>query len=155
MLSSQTFLLDLRKRLLLSMNPLGCLNYVLKSSPTLHFYQQVLILFLICSQYLEQQVSRPVDVVDFFFINVSFYFTGAADFVEITASNNPLVAFTSDPSTHRQCFNVNITNDRVLEDMENFSLNLSLSEEPRFPVIIAPDSSEVEIKDQDCKSKSY
>ena len=78
-------------------------------------------------------------------------FTDFADFVEITSSNNPLVAFTSDPSTHRQCFNVTIINDGVLEDTERFSLNLSLSEEPSFPVIIMPDSSEVEINDQDCE----
>ena len=63
------------------------------------------------------------------------------------------MAFTSDPTTHRQCFEVDITDDAVLEDTERFSLNLSLAEESTFPVLIVPDSSEVEIEDQDCKSK--
>ena len=62
------------------------------------------------------------------------------------------MSFTSDPSTHRQCFNVTVTDDAVLEGTERFSLNLSLAEEPTFPVLIVPDSSEVEIKDQDCRS---
>ena len=65
------------------------------------------------------------------------------------------MAFTSDPSTHRQCFEVDIIDDGVLEDTERFSLNLSLAEEPTFPVFVIPDSSEVEIKDQDCTSKPY
>ena len=78
---------------------------------------------------------------------------GTSDFGQITDSNNPLVAFTSDPSTHRQCFEVDITDDAVLEDTEGFSLNLSLAEEPTFPVLIVPDSSQVEIEDQNGKSK--
>ena len=78
-----------------------------------------------------------------------------ADFLEINASNNPLVPFTSDPSTHRQCFNVTIVDDRVLEDTEKFNLTLSLSEgSANFPVLVMPDSSEVEIQDGDCKSKT-
>ncbi len=61
--------------------------------------------------------------------------------------------FTSDPSTHRRCFDISITDDAALEDTEKFNLNLSLAKEPTFPVLIVPDSSEVEIRDQDCKSK--
>ena len=75
-----------------------------------------------------------------------------ADFVEITASNNPLVNFTSDPSTHRQCFNVSIIDDGVLEDTESFSLNLTLKETStiqRLNIIIDPDFSLVEIADTD------
>ena len=79
----------------------------------------------------------------------------ATDYDEITPSNNPLTLFTSDPSTHRQCFNVNITNDNILEDVERFALSLSLAEGSTAPVIVTPDTSEVEIGDQDCMSKSH
>ena len=58
--------------------------------------------------------------------------------------------FTSDPSTHRQCFNVNITDDRALEDTERFSLSLSLADGSTVPVMVTPDSSEVEIQDENC-----
>ena len=77
-------------------------------------------------------------------------FSGPSDYVEITSSNNPLVAFTSDSSTHRQCFTVNITDDRVLEDTERFSLSLSLADGSTVPVVVIPDLSEVEIRDEDC-----
>ena len=76
----------------------------------------------------------------------------ASDYDEFTSSTNPLMAFTSDPSTHRQCFNVSIVDDRALEDTEKFSLSLSLAGGFTVPVIIVPDSSEVEIKDDDCES---
>ena len=58
------------------------------------------------------------------------------------------MAFTSDPSTHRQCFNVNITDDLVLEDTERFSLTLTLAD-GNVPVVVDPDVSEVEIIDDD------
>ena len=58
--------------------------------------------------------------------------------------------FTSDPSTHRQCFNVTIINDQVLEDTETFSLVLT-SEDSNVPVMIIPDESEVDITDSDGK----
>ena len=58
------------------------------------------------------------------------------------------MAFTSDPSTHRQCFNVTITDDLVLEDTERFSLTLTLAE-GNVPVVVDPDISEVEIIDDD------
>ena len=77
------------------------------------------------------------------------YKSDASDYVEITASNNPLVPFTSDPSTHRQCFNVTIVDDRVLEDTERFDLNLTLAEGSNVPVVVNPDISEVEIVDED------
>ena len=57
--------------------------------------------------------------------------------------------FTSDPSTHRQCFSVNITDDRALEDTENFFLNLTLVENSTVPVVIIPDSAQVNIIDDD------
>ena len=60
------------------------------------------------------------------------------------------MAFTSDPSTHRQCFNVNITDDLILEDTESFSLTLTLAD-GNVPVMVIPDSSEVEIQDEDGK----
>ena len=60
--------------------------------------------------------------------------------------------FTSDPFTHRQCFNVNITDDRILEDTERFSLSLSLADGPTVPILVIPDTSQVEIQDEDCKS---
>ena len=71
------------------------------------------------------------------------------DYKEISASNNPLVSFTQDPSTHRQCFDVNITDDEFLEDTEQFSLILSLAEASTVPVEIVPPMSEVEITDDD------
>ena len=79
-------------------------------------------------------------------------FLDATDFIEITPSNNPLVPFTSDPSTHRQCFNVTIVDDDILEDTERFNLTLSLVSGSSLPVTIVPDTSEVEIVDEDCKS---
>lgn len=64
------------------------------------------------------------------------------------------MTFTSDPATHRQCFNVSITNDAVLEDTERFSLRLTLAE-ANIDVMVSPDISEVEIIDNDCKYISY
>ena len=72
------------------------------------------------------------------------------DYDEFTSSNNPLVAFTSDPSTHRQCFEVNITNDRAVESTEGFNLSLALVDGSNIPVSVNPDTSEVEITDNDC-----
>ena len=74
---------------------------------------------------------------------------GPADYIEFTASNNPLVPFTSDPSTHRQCFNVTITDDEALEETERFSLLLDLSGEPSVPVVVAPNISVVDVLDDD------
>ena len=82
-----------------------------------------------------------------------FFCSDSNDYGEFSSSNNPLVAFTSDPSTHRQCFNVNITNDLVLEDTERFNLTLTLAE-GNVPVVVDPDVSEVEIIDTDCKQDS-
>ena len=59
--------------------------------------------------------------------------------------------FTSDPSTHRQCFNVTIIDDEALEDTENFSLNLTLAGGSTVPVVVSPDVSTVEIIDNDGK----
>ena len=59
------------------------------------------------------------------------------------------MSFTSDPSTHRQCFDVNITDDEALEDTENFFLNLTLGANATFPVVIIPDSAQVNIIDDD------
>jgi hypothetical protein len=59
------------------------------------------------------------------------------------------VAFTSDPSTHRQCFNVNITDDSAVENTERFNLSLTLVDGFNVPVIVDPDISEVEIIDND------
>ena len=77
---------------------------------------------------------------------------GPNDYDEISSSNNPLVSFTADLSTHNQCFNVTIIDDDILEDSERFNLSLSLSASD-VPVIILPDTSEVEIVDEDCKTK--
>ena len=59
--------------------------------------------------------------------------------------------FTSDPSTHRQCFNVTIIEDGTLEDVEIFSLNLTLVGGSTVPVVVDPDTSIVEIIDRDRK----
>ena len=58
--------------------------------------------------------------------------------------------FNSDPSTHKQCFNVTIINDGALEDTEIFSLNLTLVGST-VPVVVDPDTSVVEITDRDRK----
>ena len=87
-------------------------------------------------------------------VTCDFFRSDANDYGEFTSSNNPLVAFTSDPSTHRQCFNVNITDDLVLEDTERFSLTLTLADGSNVPVVVDPDVSEVEIIDTDCKQDS-
>ena len=76
---------------------------------------------------------------------------GPNDFVQISSSNNPLVPFTADLSTHKQCFNVTIIDDNLLEDSERFNLSLSLMVSD-VPVIILPDISEIEIVDEDCKT---
>lgn len=74
------------------------------------------------------------------------------DYTEITDSNNPLVPFTSDPSTHRQCFDVTIIDDGLLEDTERFNLSLTIAGNSTVPVVVDPAFSEVEIIDEDCKS---
>ena len=83
-----------------------------------------------------------------------FFYSDENDYGEFTSSNNPLVAFTSDPSTHRQCFEVNITDDGVLEDTERFNLLLTLADGSNVPVLVDPDVSEVEIIDVDSKQDS-
>ena len=87
-------------------------------------------------------------------ISLTFNLDGT-DYAEITSSNNPLVAFTSDPSTHRQCFNVNITDDKALEDTERFSLSLDLVAGANIPVVVSPDISEVNILDNDGWKTSF
>ena len=59
--------------------------------------------------------------------------------------------FTSDPSTHRQCFDVTIIDDQVLEDTEGFSLSVTLAGDSSVPVVIRPDVSEVDIVNEDGK----
>ena len=61
--------------------------------------------------------------------------------------------FTSSHSTHRQCFNVTIIDDRILEDNETFSLRLSQAGNSSVPVIIHPNVSTIKIVDDDCKLK--
>ena len=59
------------------------------------------------------------------------------------------MAFTSDPSTHRQCFEIDITDDLILEDTENFFLNLTLGANYTIPIVVFPDSAQVNIIDDD------
>ena len=77
-------------------------------------------------------------------------FADPRDYDEFTSSNNPLVAFTTDPSTHRQCFDVGITDDSAVETSERFNLSLVLGDSFDIPVIVDPNTSEVEIIDNDC-----
>ena len=63
--------------------------------------------------------------------------------------------FTENPSTHRQCFDVNINNDQFLEDTEQFSVVLSLVEGSNVPVDVQPPVSEVEIRDDDCETYNF
>ena len=84
-----------------------------------------------------------------------FCHSDASDYVEITSSNNPLVSFTSDRSTNRQCFNVTIVDDGNLEDTERFSLGLTLGSTTVEELLITvdPNVSLVEIVDEDGKSR--
>lgn len=75
----------------------------------------------------------------------------SSDYLEITETNNPLLSFTSDPKTHRQCFNITINDDAVSEYTENFFLSLTLDANYSVPVIIHPPISQVDIKDDDRK----
>lgn len=59
--------------------------------------------------------------------------------------------FTSDPSTHKQCFNITVIDDDALEDIEDFFLGLFLAENSSVPVVVDPPISEVEIVDEDGK----
>lgn len=85
-----------------------------------------------------------------YIIFIPLYPLDVNDYQEITDSSNLLVSFTQDPSTHRQCFAVNITDDNFLEDTETFDLVLSLAEGSTVPVEVLPPLSEVEITDDDC-----
>lgn len=74
------------------------------------------------------------------------------DFKEINYSKSPLDRFTSDSSTHKQCFNVTIINDEIPEDIEHFTLSLILAgADPTYAVVVTPNVSVVEIYDNDCK----
>lgn len=84
-------------------------------------------------------------------MSVIITISDSSDYLELDTSNNPLIPFTSDSSTHRQCFNVTIIDDGELEDTEMFSLNLTLAGDPSVPVTISPDISVVEISDNDGK----
>ena len=77
------------------------------------------------------------------------FISDSSDYLEIDNSNNPLVPFTSDPSTHRQCFNVTIIDDSNLEDTERFSFNLTLVGDSTVPINVIPNVSTVEITDND------
>ena len=69
----------------------------------------------------------------------------------INSSNNPLVNFTSNNSTHRQCFRVAIIDDESLEETEEFTLNLTLANVTGrgVQIIVDPSVSVVEIIDED------
>ena len=84
------------------------------------------------------------------FLNPFIYFQDFRDYIEFSASNNPLLPFTFDPSTHRQCFNVTIIDDEGLEVRETFNLSLSLAAS-NIPVTVNPDVTQVEIIDNDCE----
>lgn len=71
--------------------------------------------------------------------------------MEIVNDSNPLVPFTSDPSTHKQCFNVTVIDDDALEDTEDLFLGLFLAENSSVPVLVDPPISEVDIVDDECK----
>ena len=55
--------------------------------------------------------------------------------------------FTSVKSTHKQCFNVTINDDKAVEAPEMFSFNLSLAEGSNVKVVVSPDV--LEIMDED------
>lgn len=57
--------------------------------------------------------------------------------------------FTPDKSSHKQCFNVTINDDKVVEAPEMFSFNLSLTEGSNVTVVVIPDIFNIEIMDED------
>lgn len=83
--------------------------------------------------------------------DIIYFCSDAADYGPINASNNPLVPFTFIGSTHRQCFDVTIIDDKALEDTEVFSLNLAIGNTTgqELNITVKPNFSLVEIKDQD------
>ena len=93
--------------------------------------------------------TASISLITINFSYIIAYLSDSSDYLEFTSSNNPLVAFTSDPSTHRQCFNVTIIDDDAVEISERFNLNLILADGFNIPVIVDPGTSEVEIIDND------
>lgn len=57
--------------------------------------------------------------------------------------------FTPDNSTHKQCFNVTINDDKTVEATEMFSFNLSLADGSNVKVVVSPDVFNIEIMDKD------
>ena len=151
---TQCLLLDLSPSSLVSTKVLVPLSCVFVSSLKLLSFQhiQISVSLSILSQCLAQRASSLITNVCITLS--SFNVDGTLDYVEFTSSNNPLMAFTSDPSTHRQCFEVNIIDDEVLENTERFSLSLGLAQ-GNIPVIVSPDISEVEILDDDGWSSGF
>ena len=72
------------------------------------------------------------------------------DYFEVTPANNPLVAFETDNSTHTQCFNVTIIDDKQFEFTEEFMFMLSLmGNSDMQSVVVDPYISRVRIVDND------
>lgn len=85
-----------------------------------------------------------------FFITVSLH-EDVEDYEEIIKSKNPLIPFSEDLATHRQCFNISITDDKTLEDTEKFYLYIGLVGDSTHPVMVAPSISLVQIMDNECE----
>ena len=148
----QFLLLDLRLFPPVSMKmwtPMSCV-FVSSLMPPSFQYTLTLVSPLILSQCLAQQVYLLLLLI---LANIwshhNVTYSDSSDYDEFTSFNNPLVAFTSDPSTHRQCFNVTIIDDDAVEISERFNLSLNLAGGFNIPVIVDPDTSEVEIIDND------
>lgn len=83
--------------------------------------------------------------------SVSLY-TGSSDYIEIFPSENPLVDFLTETGTASQCFMVQVREDVIVEDLEEFNLVLSISGNDSVllnSVTVSPDVLVVRIEDND------
>ena len=65
----------------------------------------------------------------------------------------PDVILLFDNTTRRSCFNITITNDNLVEGVEQFSLEIHENPSESFPIdtVLSPNMSVVDIIDQDGK----
>ena len=65
----------------------------------------------------------------------------------------PEVILLFDNTTRRSCFTINIANDNLVEEVEQFSLEIHENPSELFPIdtVLSPNMSVVDISDQDGK----
>ena len=73
---------------------------------------------------------------------------GGSDYQEINAESLEVI-LTFDNNNRVQSFNVNISDDQLFEDTEDFLLELRFIEEPLSNIILSPNFTVVHIIDND------